>query len=547
MRKAFIAKPFSYKEKCFTPKEQFVARFLFGLKDFFLSTMLHIVTQTKTTFLLICQKKKGFIAAPLIGTIIFVTAVVFVVNINKAESNSITQIAQESYHNRVNSIVELYRADAGSLFREDVKKVVEQALTSQCWTLFNTRVGNDPNDDANQRRRNLQEARYNSCKQIKSTILSVICSNTGEASGTQCANQCAVPGASPAAYATCLASCPASRTYGLQNFLDNINQEFNFEGMTLSPSNQERFESFFRPVSGGQPDLQQYIGNCRSLMKELTMDCNAFAGTDAAEPTLQCCKRDTSTGEYPGTLCPADDVVPGCESGIFYVRVVPGDVFESIPRIQARDDAGNYLRAGALGESEEFFLPITFPLMRYLDSSYNAYSRLAFGSQIGENDGEGEGVLDGICLAGSACTDPAQLGTDPGFTQASGTAAPTSADEAERQLVDSFYTNVFIPAFEDAMPQSSKLSIQVLDFSEEPKGSCSSANGAFTCESTAEEELKRQIEFAIRSHPVGGGRAAYVGDDMRLKFKVIDLDESFRVKKDELNEFCTTHILEYNT
>ncbi len=481
---------------------------------------------------------RAFIAAPLIGTIIFVTAIVFVVNISKAEGNAVTQISQEAYHNRINSIVELYRADAGSLFREDVKKVVEQALTSQCWSLFDLEVKNLPTDGQAEREQKLREARYESCQSIKRTVQSVICSNTGESVGTQCANTCA----SAPDYADCLARCGGPRTYGLQNWFNNINQEFHFEGMTLSPSNVENFQNFFNPRSGtGQLDLRQYIDNCRSLMRELTMDCAAFAGTNTQPPQLQCCRVDTAFG----AACPSDQVIPGCDSGIFYVRVVPSQagIFESLPRIQAKDDAGNYLRAGALAETEEILLPITFPLLKYLDASYNAYSRLAYGPNIGANDNDQEGVLDGICRAPTElCSDQARLGTAFTYPSTGGPAYSSFAD-AQQGRADVFFENVFLPAF-DSLPQ--ELEVGVLDTSENLVGRCSQETGSFQCEPDAETNVKNTI--AALPDVLTGGPAEFYPflSDVRFKFKLIDTDSSFRVKKDEPNEFCTTAILEYN-
>ncbi len=483
--------------------------------------------------------RKAFIAAPLIGTIIFVTAVVFVVNISKSENNAITQISQEAYHNRINSIVELYRSDAGSLFREDVKKVIEQALTSQCWNLFYMQVQNSPGDDADQKLLNLKTERYERCQAIKSTIQSVVCSNTGEQDST-CSNQCSST-LTDEQYAACIEiNCAgtAPKSYGLQNFFNNINEPFSFEGMELSPSNQDKFKQFFKPVDPvtGNVDLVQYISNCRILMKELTMDCAAFS-----EGKLQCCSVDTALGNE----CPAEKVIPGCESGIFYVKVTPSDpaVYSSLPRIQARDEAGNYLRAGALGDADEFLLPITFPLLKYLDASFNSYSRLAYGVGIGVSDGDSEGVLDGICRAPQAVCASDDVGLAsavPGSVISGG-----NANEVETQLASEYYENVFLPAFQETLPKDLKLLI--LTAGEEPSGECKWSGNSFECDASAEEEVKKQIVSGVQSVQGTGATGIWYPfvDDFDLRFKIIDTDPSFAVKQGEQNSFCTKAVLKY--
>ncbi len=481
--------------------------------------------------------RKAFIAAPLIGTIIFVTAIVFVVNINKSEGNAITQISQEAYHNRINSIVELYRADAGSLFREDVKKVVEQALTSQCWNLFEMEVYNDPRNPS-AREENLRRARFESCVGIRDTIQSVICANTGDASANECTNQCS----GETDTASCLRRCGgATRTYGLQNWFNNINQEFEFEGMVLSPSNTENFQSFFNPrMADGSSDLRMYIDNCRSLMRELTMDCGAFAGTSAnPTPVLQCC--DTATG-FDET-CPSDKIIPGCGDGIFYVKVFPSEqgIFENLPRIQAKDEAGNYLKAGALADADEILLPISFPLLKYLDVGYNAYSGLAYGRTIGSDDGNAEGVLDGVCNApASVCS-----ALDPSMPSSSDL-GNTDFNAAERSAADNFYQNTFLPAFEN-LPE--EFEIAVLTTSEEVAGTCKK-EGGFTCDEGAENGVKSSLLSAISYYSQPSGASTinypYFANRLNLKFKIIDKNPSFKVKQDADNEFCTTAKLSYN-
>ncbi len=489
--------------------------------------------------------RRGFIAAPLIGAIVFVTAIVFVVNINKAETNAVTQVAQEAYHNRINSIVELYRSDAGSLFREDMKAVIEQSLTSQCWNIFDISVENRPSFNRQQKQAAVKKARFLSCQRIKQTIQSVICSYNDN-TNTECVNSCIASGARGTELSQCTQACGGGRQYGLQSWLSNLNQEFEFEGITLSPRNRNAFENFFNPKNErGNFDYIAYATNCQALVKELAIDCNAFA-----ENKLQCCSRDTSPpgSEYPGEQCASSEVVPGCESGIFYVKIQPSDarVYANLPRIQAKDDAGNYLRGGALSDAREFYLPITFPLLRYLDRAYAAYTTLAYGENIGGRDAW-EGILDGSCYAGTQCTDhsfPSSLGVEPGFTFSAHSISLNSPDAAEKAFGSGFYENVFIPAFENSL-RGTQLDLKVLS-GLTGRAECKWAGNVFTCDDASKRYLKETIS-SFASTVQSEDRSSYSPYvvDFDPRFKFIDQDPSFRVKKDIANEFCWRADLRY--
>ena len=82
------------------------------------------------------MKKRAFIAAPLIGTLIFLISIIIIINFGRSESAAISETVSDSYHNRLVSIVEIYRADLGSLFNIGLQRNIEYALTSQCWQNF---------------------------------------------------------------------------------------------------------------------------------------------------------------------------------------------------------------------------------------------------------------------------------------------------------------------------------------------------------------------------------------------------------------------------
>ncbi|MEK6842993.1 MAG: hypothetical protein AABY04_00735, partial [Candidatus Micrarchaeota archaeon] len=59
--------------------------------------------------------KKGFIAAPLLGTLIFLICILVIINMTRAESSAVSQAVSDAYHNKLVSTVEIYRSDLGSV------------------------------------------------------------------------------------------------------------------------------------------------------------------------------------------------------------------------------------------------------------------------------------------------------------------------------------------------------------------------------------------------------------------------------------------------
>jgi len=79
---------------------------------------------------------RAFIAAPLLGTIIFLAAVLFVVHVTESERAAVETIVQDVYNKRVTTMLEDYRSDLQSLFALSVSRSIEKFLTSECWTFF---------------------------------------------------------------------------------------------------------------------------------------------------------------------------------------------------------------------------------------------------------------------------------------------------------------------------------------------------------------------------------------------------------------------------
>ena len=88
--------------------------------------------------------KKAFIAAPLLGTIIFLAAILFVSYISQADKIEVTKIVSDAYHNRIVTILDNYRSDLKALFSVSIARSIESYLTTQCWSIFT--ISNAPSD-----------------------------------------------------------------------------------------------------------------------------------------------------------------------------------------------------------------------------------------------------------------------------------------------------------------------------------------------------------------------------------------------------------------
>ncbi|OIO24930.1 hypothetical protein AUJ14_05325 [Candidatus Micrarchaeota archaeon CG1_02_55_22] len=85
--------------------------------------------------------ERGFISAPLLGTIIFLFAMVFIVHLVETEKSQVAIIVSETYHNNIVSTLENYRSDLGALFAVNVQRSIEKYLSSQCWRNFDLSNG----------------------------------------------------------------------------------------------------------------------------------------------------------------------------------------------------------------------------------------------------------------------------------------------------------------------------------------------------------------------------------------------------------------------
>ncbi|MEK6954443.1 MAG: hypothetical protein AABX01_05515 [Candidatus Micrarchaeota archaeon] len=344
------------------------------------------------------MQRKAFIAAPLIGTLIFLVAILVIINIARSESAAIAETVSDSYHNKLVSVVEIYRSDLGSVFNIGLQRNIEYALTSQCWQNFinletektlssagpgvcsgdtlceNTQTPSQPYDDVVDER----EERLFVCKRSSDIMKQVVCSK-------------------PSSDGTYLFSLP--------ELVRIISEQTSFEGITLSAANKDAVTAFTHYDSTEgivHDDL------CSRLVSTVELNCDRFSqATDIiSDDDYECCSEFNDDGS-----CKAGKKVLGCEGGNqFFVRIAiqNTDVFGKFPRVLAEDSAGNKIRAGSISDVD-FDAPISYPFFKYLDAAFRFNRILAYGANPNRNDAVGaqRGIIDGSCIgkntANSGC------------------------------------------------------------------------------------------------------------------------------------------------
>lgn len=140
---------------------------------------------------------------------------------------------------------------------------------------------------------------------------------------------------------------------------------------------------------------------CSQLIGDNLFDCRNFAEESDPAKVNRCCdkvsnydprNRDAGKCCLPGMTnygCDGQDhVVPGCEDGSFYIQVdvtANSEVYKSLPRVEAEDQAGNTVRSGALSD-KNFASHISYPLFKYYDLAFRTYAMLAYGVGNGNRD-----------------------------------------------------------------------------------------------------------------------------------------------------------------
>ena len=290
------------------------------------------------------HRRKAFIAAPLIGTILFVTAVLYSVNLTKTESMAAAQISDDTYHNRVTSLLSLYKSDLMGLFTDGLRQNIEDFFTSAGWIGIND-VENFTSTD-----------RYQKCT----------------ANVAEIHNQLILSGVSGNMHLN-----------GLSDLLNATRRTYQFEGILFEPVKFDPFPPSFDPskqvtwdfTCKGEPGYTL----CSNLLPTASFDCSNYA-TNLANP-YQCCSKQLALGER----CPAEDIIKGCENGNFYMtmNLSDVDVYKAMPRVEAVDTRGNVIRADVMGQAS-FLLPIRFPLFKYNDASFRIFSYGQYFDHINE-------------------------------------------------------------------------------------------------------------------------------------------------------------------
>ncbi len=460
---------------------------------------------------LVPPAKRAFVAAPLIGTVLFLSAVLFTLNLSKIETAQSARIVNDAYHNRIVSIIEIYRTDLSSVFRESLRRNIEEFILRPGWLTF--RIGNT--DDSG-RALSIQEVRRNRCQRIKEVAVEMVCSvgaaNTGTVSDSTRAN------------------LEKTFDYGIPGWVTVASQSFSFEGISFEPANLPQM-SLLNPDKTDAVQLNAYYNKCRELVKPQSnlFDCDAFA-------------------QAPATYRCVDDnhrEVPGCETGIFYLNVTPQsdpDVYQALPRIIGDDGFGNRVVSGAIGE-ESFLLPINIRIFQYDDLALQYYERLAF------NQGGNLGIADGICVGDPGyCQNkggrniPIGAGVPGGSGQNAVTAqlvaklqpafsAASSILRSSRPLADRNYEE-----FRLLLDRTNTDTCLSADGT--PLGQCRDvlSPGNLLQDAVAAGILKPNLELV--TPPTGGTANTWYGhfDEKTLNFFIIDSNPAFRVRGNQPNQ-----------
>ena len=471
------------------------------------------------------SRRKAFISAPLIGTVIFLSAVIFVVNLQNIEAQASLRVANDAYHNRISSVLEVHRSDLASIFREGLSRTISYYLLTPGWdvfvwnnnpssTYYPPEVASDHGisenknvdgslDDRPDGRISLAELKYAKCETVRALTSDVICSipETGGISGQ------------------------AEYKYGLPQWMSKFVNPVVFEGITFNTSNLDQVKVFLPEDGPNQAQvLQDYQNYCNALLRGSVFDCRAFAERDA----LSCVDHDVNGNgrldEGPEDIKPLD----GCEDGRFFVKVnvenpVRGfEVYPKLPRVEASDTGGNVFRSSGIGE-ENFYLPINLRIFKYFQDTLGVYEHLAYGpgGDINRNEGISEGVADGYCGE----TDPSRcVNEDPGFKDAGYNLAgvdPGNTDAIKNKVANDFFYSVFKRAC--AQPPTQNTELFFCDDSD-----CSSVSKCDTLQFTSFSSTTGPFANQFCGTSGGAGACAYY-PSVKFDFKLVDNDAAFRI------------------
>jgi hypothetical protein len=460
--------------------------------------------------------KRAFIAAPLLGTLIFLISIIVVINMQKAESAAVAETVSDAYHNKLVSMVEIYRSDLGSLFNIGLQRNIEYALTSQCWSNFVTlstdrKVESGNNDCFDYRGQHIcqdmpdaggigdgisneQEQRLYTCGRASQLMKEVVCSTN------------------------------TNYLFTLPSWASIITNKTNFEGISLEAANEEDFLRFI----GATAYAENGTDLCRQLLSGIELDCNYFSNPPDPDSPFQCCTKFDAVGN-----CDPSTIVHGaCDSGNqFLIRIaVQNDaVYRSFPRVLAKDTSGNQIRAGAITDVD-YDAPITYPFFKYLDEAFKFNKYLAFGkdridarSSLGTDVGAQRGIVEGSCEGGDLCLTKNMPTGDYG--------SPFSDDTA---ALNAYAQTFFNGPLKDACDGARAKTIETNFSINSQPVSCEELQGKYA-------EQPSQALFSIDSANNGGAPStsiAYSLPQSALKVVFVDPDLTTQVRPFSSNEFC---------
>lgn len=449
-------------------------------------------------------QKKAFVAAPLIGTILFLAAVLFTVNLSKVEAAQSARVVNDAYHNRIVSLIEIYRTDLNSVFRESLRRNIETFILRPAWLNFGiTNV-------RNARLLSYEEIRETRCDQINQVARELVCSVGGNA---------------PQNFQT--VDSLKAFGYGIPGWVDVANRPFSFEGVTFKPANPEQMK-LLNPDTNDLTQLLNYQRACQTLVQGSQFDCDNFA-RKTGPPSLQCIDSETKK------------VIPGCDQGTFYLKITPAPntpegakLYAALPRIVGDDDFGNQVRSGAIGD-ENFLLPINIRVFRYDDEALEFYKHLAFGQNgiaYDRETGKG-GLSDGLCRGKHAPEECLSEGIQNAY---GASLAPGRQDQAAQSLFNDLYTGAFASA-RQTLPRpgvSDGMTFRILSPGTTAPEKCDDRCKEVFSEATT-EAMRAVLEPRTGQNPNNHEVYAFFEDE-NINFYVIDEKAAYRVRGTEPNQ-----------
>lgn len=183
--------------------------------------------------------RKGFLFAPLVGTIIVLAVLLFITHVLSLERTGVALTTSDSYHNRLVSLLEMTRSDTASAFKLGMERSIVEYTITKGWLSTASFSGGD---------------RWQVCDNLKKQMHDGVCSTT--------------------------------RQSGLPYWLNILGQTIYFEGMTFAPCDAEKYEEFI--------GIMMDITYCGTVFPQEEMfDCSSLDRTEGSCEGLPDCEDGT--------------------------------------------------------------------------------------------------------------------------------------------------------------------------------------------------------------------------------------------------------------